>query len=876
MKRMLINATQQEELRMAMVDGQKLYDLDIEVPSREQKKANIYKGKITRIEPSLEAAFVEYGAQRHGFLPLKEISREYFVQDPEPGSRINIKDVLREGQEIVVQIEKIERGTKGAALTSFISLAGRFIVLMPNNPRAGGVSRRITGEDRDLVRDSLRELNIDPGMGVIVRTAGVGRGDEELGWDLDYLMRVWEAIKRAAVERPSPFLIYQESNAVIRALRDHLSDDIGEILIDDEETFNEAREFVERVMPNNLGKLKHYDDKAVPLFTRFQIESQIQSAFSHKVILPSGGSVVIDHTEALISIDINSARATKGGDIEATAYNTNLEAADEIARQFRLRDIGGLIVIDFIDMTQNRHQREVEQRLREAVKQDRARVQIGRISRFGLLEMSRQRLRPSLGESTQIVCPRCSGSGTIRDVDSLSLAILRLLGEETRKEHTTKVIAQVPVSIGTYLLNEKREWVSKLEERAGIKIIIVPNADMETPNFEIRRVRDDESGQPENNGLSYEMATTTDDSATLDLITGEKELAAQPAVASIVPDTKLPAATARKKSTRARKKGPGLLASLLGLLGLGEKSKPRHAGGKRRSSSRKKPTGGRTGGTRGRSQSGAARRDNRQSAGGRTSAKSDRQRTAGTAEKADDKSRPKKPSRRRGRRGRGSQDSQATTAKAATANEKDSKERTDSQSRRPQRGPGRTTRGDRGRSQTERRKPEKPESSPAAATPDAAQAASQAGDFTSTQPLAKHESPKPMPLAGTDQAGAPKADPKPPARKQSTGTEAAAESSARQPAVKKESTTDGHAAADKKAEPTKTEAVVTRKPEPVAQKNQADKETASKADQPATGTQKQSKAVDPKPIETEKKETRTVYTSSPTADRSGPGRRDDW
>ena len=876
MKRMLINATQQEELRMAMVDGQKLYDLDIEVPSREQKKANIYKGKITRIEPSLEAAFVEYGAQRHGFLPLKEISREYFVQDPEPGSRINIKDVLREGQEIVVQIEKIERGTKGAALTSFISLAGRFIVLMPNNPRAGGVSRRITGEDRDLVRDSLRELNIDPGMGVIVRTAGVGRGDEELGWDLDYLMRVWEAIKRAAVERPSPFLIYQESNAVIRALRDHLSDDIGEILIDDEETFNEAREFVERVMPNNLGKLKHYDDKAVPLFTRFQIESQIQSAFSHKVILPSGGSVVIDHTEALISIDINSARATKGGDIEATAYNTNLEAADEIARQFRLRDIGGLIVIDFIDMTQNRHQREVEQRLREAVKQDRARVQIGRISRFGLLEMSRQRLRPSLGESTQIVCPRCSGSGTIRDVDSLSLAILRLLGEETRKEHTTKVIAQVPVSIGTYLLNEKREWVSKLEERAGIKIIIVPNADMETPNFEIRRVRDDESGQPENNGLSYEMATTTDDSATLDLITGEKELAAQPAVASIVPDTKLPAATARKKSTRARKKGPGLLASLLGLLGLGEKSKPRHAGGKRRSSSRKKPTGGRTGGTRGRSQSGAARRDNRQSAGGRTSAKSDRQRTAGTAEKADDKSRPKKPSRRRGRRGRGSQDSQATTAKAATANEKDSKERTDSQSRRPQRGPGRTTRGDRGRSQTERRKPEKPESSPAAATPDAAQAASQAGDFTSTQPLAKHESPKPMPLAGTDQAGAPKADPKPPARKQSTGTEAAAESSARQPAVKKESTTDGHAAADKKAEPTKTEAVVKRKPEPVAQKNQADKETASKADQPATGTQKQSKAVDPKPVETEKKETRTVYTSSPTADRSGPGRRDDW
>jgi len=876
MKRMLINATQQEELRMAMVDGQKLYDLDIEVPSREQKKANIYKGKITRIEPSLEAAFVEYGAQRHGFLPLKEISREYFVQDPEPGSRINIKDVLREGQEIVVQIEKIERGTKGAALTSFISLAGRFIVLMPNNPRAGGVSRRITGEDRDLVRDSLRELNVDPGMGVIVRTAGVGRGDEELGWDLDYLMRVWEAIKRAAVERPSPFLIYQESNAVIRALRDHLSDDIGEILIDDEETFNEAREFVERVMPNNLGKLKHYDDKVVPLFTRFQIESQIQSAFSHKVILPSGGSVVIDHTEALISIDINSARATKGGDIEATAFNTNLEAADEIARQFRLRDIGGLIVIDFIDMTQNRHQREIEQRLREAVKQDRARVQIGRISRFGLLEMSRQRLRPSLGESTQIVCPRCSGSGTIRDVDSLSLAILRLLGEETRKEHTVKVIAQVPVSIGTYLLKEKREWVSKLEERAGIKIIIVPNADMETPNFEIRRVRDDESAQPENNGLSYEMATTTVDDATLDLITGEKELAAQPAVASIVPDTKLPAATARKKSTRARKKGPGLFASLLGLLGLGEKSKPRHAGNKRRSSSRKKPAGGRTGGTRGRGQSSAARRDNRQSAGGRTSAKTDKQKVAGGAEKTDDKGRPKKPSRRRGRRGRGTPDSQGQAAKAkpSTGNEQEKQERSETRSRRPQRGPGRTTRGDRGRSQTERRKSEKPASS--AATPDATQTASQANDFTSPQPLAKHESPKPMPLAGTDQAGAPKADPKPPARKQSTGKEAAAESSAQQPPVKKESTTNGHAVADKKAEPTKTEAVAKRKPEPVAQESQADMETASRADQPATGTQKQSKAVEPKSVKTEKKETRTVYTSSPVADRSGPGRRDDW
>ncbi|MCZ6880753.1 MAG: Rne/Rng family ribonuclease [Gammaproteobacteria bacterium] len=877
MKRMLINATQQEELRMAMVDGQKLFDLDIEVPSREQKKANIYKGKITRIEPSLEAAFVEYGAERHGFLPLKEISREYFVKEPEPGSRINIKDVLREGQEIVVQIEKIERGTKGAALTSFISLAGRFIVLMPNNPRAGGVSRRITGEDRDLVRDSLRELDVDPGMGVIVRTAGVGRGDEELKWDLDYLMRVWEEIKRAAVERPSPFLIYQESNAVIRALRDHLSDEIGEILIDDEETFDEAKQFIERVMPNNLGQLKHYDDKSVPLFTRFQIESQIQSAFSHKVILPSGGSVVIDHTEALISIDINSARATKGGDIEATAFNTNLEAADEIARQFRLRDIGGLIVIDFIDMSQNRHQREVEQRLREAVKQDRARVQIGRISRFGLLEMSRQRLRPSLGESTQIVCPRCSGSGTIRDVDSLSLAILRLLGEETRKEHTTKVIAQVPVSIGTYLLNEKREWVSKLEDRAGIKIIIVPNADMETPNFEIRRVRDDESGQPEYNELSYEMATVTEDNATLDLITGEKALAAQPAVAGIVPDTKLPTKSTRRKPARAGKKGPGLFASLLRLLGLGEKSKPKQAGRSRRSSSRKKSTGARTGGTRGKGQSGAAGRENRQSAGGRTSEKSDRPKTAGAVEKAGEKSRPKKPSRRRGRRGRGTQDSktQATKAKSSTANAQDGKERTETRSRRPQRGPGRTTRGDRGRTQTDRRKADKPDSSQGP-TADTAPAAEQAKDLASAQPPVTHESPKPMPMAATNQAVETKSDSKAAAGKKSTGKDTAAKSSPQQPAIDKESITESRPVADKKAEETKIEADAKRTREPVTGKSQADKETASKAAQPVSATQKESKAADPKSVKQEKKETRTVYTSSPTGERSGPGRRDDW
>jgi len=455
MKRMLINATQEEELRVAMVDGQRLIDLDIESPSRAQKKANIYKGKITRVEPSLDAAFVNYGADRHGFLPLKEVSREYFVREPESGSRINIREVLKEGQEIVVQIEKEERGNKGAALTTFISLAGRFIVLMPNNPRAGGVSRRITGEDRDEIRDALRELEIPDGMGAIIRTAGVGRSNEELSWDLNYLMGIWESIKQAVISTSGPTLIFQDSNAIIRAIRDHLNSDIGEILIDDPDTVQEAREFMAHAMPHNQHKLKLYDDPS-PLFTRYQIESQIESAFAHTVHLPSGGSIVIDHTEALVSIDINSARATKGSDIEATALATNLEAADEIARQFRLRDLGGLLVIDFIDMGPSRNQKEVENRLRDAVRPDRARVQLGRISRFGLLELSRQRMRPSLGESAHQVCPRCNGIGNIRSVESLALSILRLVGEEARKDQTANVVAQLPINVATYLLNEKR------------------------------------------------------------------------------------------------------------------------------------------------------------------------------------------------------------------------------------------------------------------------------------------------------------------------------------------------------------------------------------------------------------------------------------
>ena len=554
MKRMLINAIQEEELRMAMVDGQRLYDLNIELPASERKKANIYKGKITRIEPSLEAAFVNYGAERHGFLPLKEISSEYFVTEVASGGKVNIKDVLKEGQDIVVQIDKEERGNKGAALTTFVSLAGRFIVLKPNKPRSGGVSRRIVGEDRDLARQSLRDVDIPDGMSVILRTAGIDRSAEELKWDLDNLLSVWEAVKKVVVERPSPFLIYRESNAVVRALRDYLSSDIGEILIDDEETFQEAREFVEQVMPQNLRKLKHYTD-SVPLFTRYQIESQIESAFSHTVILPSGGALVIDHTEALVSIDINSARATKGGDIEATALNTNLEAADEIARQLRLRDLGGLVVIDFIDMGPQKNQRDVENRLRDAVRQDRARVQLGKISRFGLLEMSRQRLRPSLGESSYLVCPRCNGIGNIRSVESLALAILRLIGEEARKERTAKVIAQLPVEVATYLLNEKRDWVQGLEARHGTQVILVANPALETPHYVVRRVRDDQVDLPENVGLSYTLAEAEEEPLVAQAMQ-DKKPAEVAAITTVVATTPAPIRAEPEKT------GPGLLARI--------------------------------------------------------------------------------------------------------------------------------------------------------------------------------------------------------------------------------------------------------------------------------------------------------------------------
>lgn len=604
MKRMLINATQEEELRMAMVDGQRLYDLNIEGPTSERKKANIYKGKITRIEPSLEAAFIDYGAERHGFLPLKEISAEYFVSPVSAGGKPNIREVLKEGQDIVVQIDKEERGNKGAALTTYVSLAGRFIVLKPNKAHSGGVSRRIVGADRDLARKSLGEIEVPDGMSVILRTAGIDRSAEELAWDLENLLSVWQAILNVVLQRPSPFLIYRESNAVVRALRDYLTNEIGEILIDDEATFKEAQEFVEQVMPHNLRKLKHYQD-SVPLFTRFQIESQIESAFAHSVTLPSGGSIVIDHTEALVSIDINSARATKGGDIEATALNTNLEAADEIARQLRIRDLGGLIVIDFIDMGPQKNQRAVENRLREAVRQDRARVQIGKITRFGLLEMSRQRLRPSLGESSYQTCPRCSGFGTIRSVESLALAILRIVGEEARKERTAKVIAQLPVEVATYLLNEKRDWVQSVETRNDTQVILVANSALETPHYDVRRVRDDQVELPENAGVSYQLAEKEAEPEVPESMQ-EKKPAEQAAIGKLAPAAPAPV------RQRAEKQGPGFFEKLLALFtGDKKQKKPAKKKAKSRSSQQRKSDtrGGRGGQQKSRRGTGQKRQD---------------------------------------------------------------------------------------------------------------------------------------------------------------------------------------------------------------------------------------------------------------------------
>lgn len=542
MKRMLINATQPEELRVALVDGQWLYDLDIENRTREQKKANIYKGKITRIEPSLEAAFVDYGAERHGFLPLKEISREYFTKQPKDiEGRFKIKDVLKEGTEVVVQVDKEERGNKGAALTTFISLAGRCMVLMPNNPRGGGISRRIEGEERNELRQTLSQIDVPKGMSVIVRTAGIGRSAEELQWDLNYLLQLWTSIKNEADSTNAPHFIFQESNVIIRAIRDYLRPDIGEVIVDNLETYNLATAFVQQVMPNYKSKVKFYEDET-PLFNRYQIESQIETAYEREVHLPSGGSIVIDVTEALIAIDINSARATKGGDIEETALQTNLEAADEIARQLRLRDIGGLIVIDFIDMHPARNQRAVEERIQNALTMDRARVQVGRISRFGLLEMSRQRLRPSLGETTSKVCPRCSGHGRIRSTKSIALSILRLVEEEAQKDRSAEIRAITPVKVATYLLNEKRKIIANIEANNKTRIVIVPNAELVTPHYEVQRLRDDNSESFE---TSYKITGSQEDNSLED----NKPPAPlpQPAVQQVAPSQPAPESTELKE-----------------------------------------------------------------------------------------------------------------------------------------------------------------------------------------------------------------------------------------------------------------------------------------------------------------------------------------
>lgn len=546
MKRMLINATHSEELRVALVDGQRMYDLDIESGAREQKKANIYRGRITRVEPSLEAAFVDYGAERHGFLPLKEISREYF-KDPSQSGRSSIKELVKEGQEIVVQVDKEERGNKGAALTTFISLAGRYLVLMPNNPRAGGISRRIEGDERTQLREVMNQITVPSESGVIVRTAGIGRSAEDIQWDLDYLQQLWESITSASSKQPAPFLIYQESNVIIRAMRDYLRQDIGEVLIDEPKVYQDAVTFVQQVMPSYEHKIKFYEQE-IPLFNRFQIESQIETAFQREVTLPSGGAIVIDPTEALVSIDINSARATKGSDIEETALNTNLEAAEEIARQLRLRDMGGLVVIDFIDMGPMRNQRAVENKLRDSLKLDRARVQVGRISRFGLMEMSRQRLRPSLGETSGIVCPRCSGQGSIRDVASLALSIIRLINEEASKDRSAEIRVVLPVNMATYLLNEKRAEILEVEKSVGVRVVIIPNPQMDTPHFEVSRLRDDhEAVQASETSYEIDLVQHHFDAKEFDAktpIAMEK-----PAVASIQPAKQKPAATDNASKT---------------------------------------------------------------------------------------------------------------------------------------------------------------------------------------------------------------------------------------------------------------------------------------------------------------------------------------
>lgn len=689
MKRMLINATQSEELRVALVDGQWLYDLDIENTARQQKKANIYKGKITRIEPSLEAAFVDYGAERHGFLPLKEISRDYFRKDGSGEGRVKIKEVLKEGQEVIVQVDKEERGNKGAALTTFISLAGRYLVLMPNNPRAGGISRSIDGDDRSNLREQLNQVDIAQGMGVIVRTAAVGRSAEELQWDLNYLQKLWTNISTAAEANTAPEFLFQESNVVIRAIRDYLRQDIGEVIVDNSETFNLVSAFIKQVMPNYHSKIKLYQDD-IPLFNRYQIEGQIETAFEREVKLPSGGSIVIDATEALIAIDINSSRATKGGDIEETALQTNLEAADEIARQLRLRDMGGLVVIDFIDMQPARNQREVENRMREALTIDRARVQVGRISRFGLLEMSRQRLRPSLGDTTSKVCPRCSGQGSIRGTKSLALSILRLIEEEAQKERSAEIRAICPVPVATYLLNEKRKSISNIEGRNSTRVLIVPNADMVTPHFEVQRLRDDEAGSTE---ISYKITTGNEEQAEEKVTKVEPARLPQPAVQTVAPEEAAP----------EPKKEPSLIEKFLTAFFALFKSEEKNSKKGKAQNNRSRAARGSRGRSRNRNPRNNSNRRNEKN--DRAEKKADEQPRSNRKNKEDNSQEDKKPSGERRRRSRNrnnrrnNEEQTSTEAVSVEAPSESAATSSDSDDQRPARRP----QGKRARPQQRRR-----------------------------------------------------------------------------------------------------------------------------------------------------------------------------
>ena len=665
MKRMLINASHTEEVRVAMVDGQRLYDLDIENRTREQKKSNIYKGKVTRVEPSLEAAFIDYGMERHGFLPLKEISREYFKKGAGNGGKVRVQDALKEGQEVIVQVEKEERSNKGAALTTFISLAGRYLVLMPNNPRAGGISRRIEGEERADLREAMRGLDIPEGMGAIVRTAGIGRATEELQWDFNYLLQLWNTITDESKKARAPHFLFQESNVIVRAIRDYLRQDVGEVIVDSEEAYNLAAAFIGTVMPDFTSKVKFYQDE-IPLFNRYQIENQIETAFCREVSLPSGGSIVIDVTEAMISIDINSARATKGGDIEETAFNTNKEAAEEIARQLRLRDVGGLIVIDFIDMLNSRHQKEVENKMRDALEVDRARVQVGRISRFGLLEMSRQRLRPSLEETMSRTCPRCKGQGTIRGTRSLALSILRLVEEEAQKEFSREIRAIVPIPVATFLLNEKRKEILAIESRNNIQVTVLPNTEMQTPDFEVVRIRNQDA---DSSDFSYKLANelSKPEEEVISEANAPQALA-KPAVKTVIPST--PAPVIAQAQSIAPEKSQSFVKRLWATM-FGETEEPK------KEEPKKRPNNTGNNRNRNRNRNNRGRQNNR-----RGSDRSNENRDSASTKKPDSSANIKGPQSRNNRRNKNAQPKDAVAVTEAPLETKegatDSKVKTES------------------------------------------------------------------------------------------------------------------------------------------------------------------------------------------------------